>query len=164
LERRFLVSAVPGGVPVRTVDIVDRYIDGTRLRLRRETSVGEDGTGNSHYKLTQKVPSPDGGPGLITTIYLGPTEHRVLDGLPGAVLRKTRLSIPPFGVDIFAGPLEGLVLAEAEFSFPEEMSAFVPPRWVGPEVTSDGSFSGGSLVHATREALQRALAPYGLAD
>lgn len=59
-ERRFLVGAVPEGGSIRTVEIVDRYIDGTRIRLRAASTVEGEGKGSVHYKLTQKVPGPDG--------------------------------------------------------------------------------------------------------
>jgi hypothetical protein len=161
-ERRFLVDAVPDLAPTAVVDIVDRYLDGTRIRLRAATTVDGDRGGPVHYKLTQKQPAIDGGPGLLTTLYLDPIEYQLFDALPGAVLHKRRSSFPPFGVDIFNGALEGLVLAEAEFVSDEAMSAFVPPAWIGPEVTRDTAFSGGRLAHGTREDVHRALAAYGL--
>jgi CYTH domain-containing protein len=72
------------------------------------------------------------------------------------------LRIPPFRVDRFGGVLEGLVLAEAEFSSDEEMGAFVPPAWVVAEVIRDAAFSGGRLVWSSRYELRRALAAYGV--
>jgi hypothetical protein len=161
-ERRFLLKALPEHGSIRRVEIVDRYLDGSRVRLRAATTVDGEGAESVQYKLTQKLRAPDGGPGLITTFYLDPSEHRLFDSLPGAVLRKTRLSIPPFGVDSFRGALAGLVLAEIEFTSDEEMAAFGPPAWVGPEVTRDTSFSGGRLAHSTRDELRRALGVYGV--
>ena len=161
-ERRFLLDAVPMQAPIRTVEIVDRYLDGSRIRLRAQTTVGGEGPGPTTYKLTQKLPAPDGGPGLITSFYLDLAEYRLFDGLPGAVLRKTRYSIPPFGVDRFGNGLAGLVIAEAEFISDEEMTAFMPPPWVVAEVTLDPAFSGGCLVRSTREELRRAVAAYGV--
>jgi hypothetical protein len=161
-ERRFLLKAVPEHGSIRCVEIVDRYLDGSRVRLRAATTVDGKDAGSVQYKLTQKLPAPDGGPGLITTFYLDSTEHRLFDSLPGAVLRKTRLSIAPFGVDSFRGALAGLVLAEVEFISDEEMAAFGAPAWVGAEVTRDTSFSGGRLAHSTRDELRRALGMYGM--
>ncbi len=161
-ERRFLLAGVPSEPPVRVVEIVDRYLARSRIRLRIATTVEGDSRGTTQYKLTQKVPVPDGGPGFITTLYLDADEHRLFDALPGAVLRKTRLSIPPFGVDRFGGVLEGLVLAEAEFSSDEEMRAFVAPEWVVAEVTRDAAFTGGRMVCSSRYELGQALAAYGV--
>lgn len=114
-----------------------------RLRQMVET------VGNStrvFYKLTQKVPEPDGAPGLLSTIYLNEKEFSLLETLPAGILHKTRYSIPPFGVDVFDSPLSGLFLAEAEFDDDAAMDFFSPPTWVITEVTRDPRFTGGHLV------------------
>jgi hypothetical protein len=100
-ERRFLLAGIPPGEVVQTADVTDHYLLGTRLRLRRTIEVGPHGT-RTVYKFTQKVPALDGGPGLITTVYLNAAEYDRLAALSATVLRKTRLSIPPLGVDVFA--------------------------------------------------------------
>jgi CYTH domain-containing protein len=160
-ERRFLLGGPPREPGIRTVFITDRYIAGTRTRLRRAVE-GTDGAQRIVHKLTQKVPSPDRGPGLITTMYLNDDEYRALAVLPAAVLHKTRHSIPPFGVDYFDGPLKGLYLAEAEFTSDTEAAEFSPGPLVVAEVTHDHRFSGGYLASATREDIAVALAEYGL--
>ena len=116
-ERRFLLRVSPAEGVVKTTRIADRYLLGTRLRLRRAIeTVTVGGIGErTVYKLTQKVPAPDGGPGLITTLYLDAVEYAVLEQLPAATVHKTRLSVPPLGIDVFEDALAGLVLAEAEF-------------------------------------------------
>src|SRR5262249_55529080 len=111
-ERRFLLARVPDGPIEQIATITDRYWIGTRLRLRLTVEV-EGAITRTVYKLTQKVPAPDGGPGLITTTYLSEDEYARLALVPASVLRKTRHSIGPFGVDAFGAPLEGLFLAEA---------------------------------------------------
>ena len=76
LERRWLLRSVPSGVPIKVVEIEDRYLPGPGLRLRAMS--GADGT---TYKLTQKVPGVDGGPGTLTTIYLRAEQAASLHGL-----------------------------------------------------------------------------------
>lgn len=161
-ERRFLLTAVPDWPPLRRVEIVDRYLDGSRIRLRAATTVDGEGKGLVQYKLTQKLPPLEGGDRLITTLYLDGGEYRLFDKLPGPLLSKTRLSIAPFGVDVFHGPLAGLLLAEAEFSSDDQMTTFCPPDWLGPEVTEDTDFTGGRLARSGRADLRRALGQYGL--
>ncbi|MER6288416.1 hypothetical protein [Streptomyces sviceus] len=141
--------------------ITDRYLVGTRLRLRRAERPDVDGC---ELKLTQKVPADRAGAvqGLITNTYLSPAEYDLLASLPAAVLFKTRFSVPPLGVDVFDGPLQGLVLAEAEFTSDEEALAFVPPAECVAEVTDDARFTGGRLVGASREDLVAWLAEYGI--
>ena len=162
-ERRFLVAEFPsGGRPVRVTEIVDRYFPGTTLRLRRMIArVGEDAT--EICKLTQKVRSESGGAeqGLITTTYLSESEYELLARLPGDDLRKTRFSIRR-GVDVFAPPLDGLNLAEAEFATDEEMMEFRPPSYALTEVTSDHRLTGGYLARATRDEIASLLADYGV--
>ncbi len=156
-ERRFLFRAPPRGVVVRTVRIVDRYLPGTRLRLRAATEVDR-----TTYKLTQKVPAPDGGPGLITTLYLTPAEHALLSEVPAATLRKTRLSLPPLGVDVFEDELTGLVLGEAEFDDDDSMTGFPPPTEAIAEVTRDQRLSGGRLAMTSAAELAATLRAYGI--
>ncbi|HUN75696.1 MAG TPA: hypothetical protein VMU40_14365 [Steroidobacteraceae bacterium] len=144
-ERRFLLAVQPPGAVEKTARIVDRYLPGTRLRLRHmiETQGTQTAT---YYKLTQKVPAPEGGPGLISTAYLNADEYRLLASLPAVVLRKTRYSIPPFGVDAYEAPLNGLLLGEVEFEADDAMNAFNPPAWIRAEVTLDPRFTGGHLA------------------
>jgi CYTH domain-containing protein len=159
-ERRFVLERFPseaGVLPARR--IVDRYIDGTRLRLRHIS----DGDDSEVFKLTQKIPELMSGArrGLITTLYLSKQEFDVLAELPAKILSKTRYSVPPFGVDVFEGTLNGLILAEAEFDSAEAADAMTPPSFSLGEVTDDHRFSGGVLVAATRAELRQCLAEYG---
>lgn len=160
-ERRFLLAEPPAPSSVTATRVItDRYLRGTRLRLRRVDL--PDGV--RELKLTQKVPIPrlGGVQGLITNTYLSPTEYALLASLPAAVLSKTRFSVPPLGVDVFTGPLQGLVLGEAEFATDEEAQSFVPPAACVAEVTVDIRFTGGRLVEASREDVLDWLSDYGL--
>jgi hypothetical protein len=165
LERRFLFARVPTGTVLRRVLIEDRYLDGTRLRLRRMTdldSANRPGSGPAMYKLAQKIPAPDGSPGLITNIYLSKVEYEALAGVAAGALRKLRLSIPPLGVDVFEGELDGLVLGEAEFASEEEAAALASPPESLAEVTRDIRFTGGRLVTTSRAELRSTLAEFAI--
>jgi len=165
-ERRFLLRVSPAEGVVKTTRIADRYLLGTRLRLRRAIeTVTVGGIGErTVYKLTQKVPAPDGGPGLITTLYLDAVEYAVLEQLPAATVHKTRLSVPPLGIDVFEDALAGLVLAEAEFDDDESLESFIPPREAVAEVTQDQRLTGGNLAVTTKAEIEAVLADYGLFD
>ncbi len=161
LERRFLLERrLPGDV-VQTAQIIDRYLRGTRLRVR-ETIEQTASDARTAFKLTQKVPGVDGGPGLITTMYLDAAEHAALSRIPADVLRKTRLGIPPFGVDVFDAPLHGLVLAEVEFDTEEERRAFTPAIPFVAEITTDIRFTGGRLATASRAEVASDLLEFGI--
>jgi CYTH domain-containing protein len=161
-ERRFLLagSPPPQAVTARR-HITDRYLPGTRLRLRR---VDHLDSGDCVFKFTQKVPATRPGyiQGLITNTYLSAAEYDLLASLPAAVLSKTRLSVPPLSVDVFEPPLHGLVMADIEFSDENEAQTFIPPPAAVAEVTDDRRFTGGNLVHARRHDLLTWLADYGI--
>jgi CYTH domain-containing protein len=161
-ERRFLLAAAPSAsIAIDPRLITDRYLIGTRLRLRRIVHLE---SGVSEFKLTQKVPAGRPGPvrGLITNMYLSRPEHDRFATLPAAVLSKTRVSVPPLSIDIFGPPLHGLVLAEAEFATDDDASRFSPPRDCVAEVTDDVRFSGGRLARTPRYELLAWLAEYGI--
>jgi CYTH domain-containing protein len=161
IERRFLLAGVPDGAEISALhEIDDRYIDGTRMRLRRMARVA----GATQLKLTQKLPEPGGGArqGALTTLYLSEAEHAALARLPAAELRKSRLSIAPYGVDVFHGALAGLVLAEVEFASVEAAAALVHAAFCRAEVTADRRFTGGELVRATGEQVRTWAREYGV--
>jgi CYTH domain-containing protein len=161
-ERRFLLAGPPPAPAVTARRrITDRYLPGTRLRLRR---IDYPGSGDCEFKFTQKVPAGRPGfiQGLITSTYLSAAEYDLLASLPAAVLSKTRLSVPPLGIDVFEPPLHGLIMADIEFSTDREAQAFLPPPEAIAEVTDDPRFTGGSLVRARRHDLVAWLAEYGI--
>jgi CYTH domain-containing protein len=68
----------------------------------------------------------------------------------GRVLRKIRYRIPHGAhvveVDVFAGRLEGLVIAEVEFADADE--PFEKPAWLGEDVSDDFRLSNSALASA----------------
>lgn len=159
-ERRFLLERFPTVNAVRIRRITDCYIEGTTLRLREQSEEG----GPTIFKLTQKVPARATGAqeGLITSMYLTKDEFCVLAQLSAKKLSKTRHSVPPFGIDVFEGTLEGLLLGEAEFDSATAADALTLPSFIGAEVTGDNRFTGGRLVCASRQDIQAWLLEYGI--
>lgn len=155
-ERRFLLDAdPPPGKAARTIE--DRYLVGTRLRLRHVA-----GDGHEVFKLTQKVRVRDEDPSdlLITNLYLTEHEYAGLCCLPSKDISKTR-SVHPLGehdlvVDVFHGRLGGLRLAEVQLTDLDAKLAL--PAWVGHEITHDDRFSGGGLAFAADDELRALLA------
>jgi adenylate cyclase len=72
----------------------------------------------------------------------------------GRRVAKRRYEVPHEGltieIDVFDGPLSGIVTAEVEFDSEEASAAFEPPEWLGREVTGDPKYANESL--ATRGA------------
>lgn len=160
-ERRFLVGRFPERrLIVRVRRITDRYIEGTNLRLREQTEEGHP----ARFKLTQKIPAPAEAAqqGYITTMYLNRETHERLAELLAKTLTKVRYSVPPFGVDVFEGVLEGLILAEAEFDSAADADGLTIPDFVSHEVSRDPRFSGGALACASRQEVETWLAEYAV--
>ena len=160
-ERRFLVERLPDGLkPTRVRRIHDWYLDGTRLRLREQS----DDEGGRVLKLTQKIAAAGEGAqqGFLTSLYLNEDEFHTLATLPAKKLNKTRHSLPPFGIDLFEGELEGLLLAEAEFDSSVAEDRLTIPDFIGAEVSHDPRFTGGRLAGATRAEVRRWMLEYGI--
>jgi hypothetical protein len=160
-ERRWLLGGPPDLTEsIAEATITDLYFTGTRLRLRR--SEDRRGVAPTIYKLTQKVPGSSGGSGLITNIYLTAEEYELLARVEGDSIRKQRYGVPPYGIDVFSPPHDGLVLAEAEFTTDDEASSFASPTWALTEVTGDERFSGGRLACTGHDQLAALLASFGI--
>jgi CYTH domain-containing protein len=160
-ERRFLLDKFPQNAAVaRNQRITDRYIERTHLRLREQCQDG----GQKVFKLTQKIPARAAGAqqGFITTMYLSKQEFELLAVLPAGILRKTRYSMPPFGIDVFEGTLHGLLVAEVEFDSHGDADAFAAPPFAIAEVTDDDRFTGGRLVTASRAEIESWVSPHGI--
>jgi CYTH domain-containing protein len=140
-ERRFLVARVPDGV-VEVRQITDRYLTGSRLRLREV--VAADGAVTR--KLGQKV-RLGGGPEEIacTSIHLDDPEWELLSALPARTLRRTRHIVERDGVRLAVDRLEnGTLLAEIDDGDRDPRPA---PPWleVISEVSGDERWTGGAL-------------------
>jgi CYTH domain-containing protein len=142
LERRWLLDAVPDDV-VPKARIEDRYVDGTRLRVRRVALAD----GSVVWKFGQKVRVDEDDPSEVwlTNLYLDEAEYELLAALPGHDLVKERFDWPGTGcsVDVFA---DGLVLAEAERTDRAALDAVDAPPGAVREVTQDDRYSGGRLA------------------
>lgn len=132
--------------------IIDRYVVGTRLRLR---SIAHSVTGNVEFKFCKKYPSMDPVSGAIVNMYLSPEEYETLVALPAWVITKRRYQIASdgqvFGLNVFEDNLTGLVLCEAEAQSRAAILAMTFPPWAGREVTDDLFFTGGHLCTLSAE-------------
>jgi CYTH domain-containing protein len=163
-ERRFLVRELPADLfPADYQRILDRYIPGTRLRLRRiESPAGE----TLALKLTQKYPAQDGGADtVITNLYLSEAEYALLDVLDGLPLCKRRYAYQHgdyrYSIDVFEGQLLGLILCEIEADSSEMLAAVPIPPFAIREVTDDPFFTGGRLVTLTSAEIRGRLSEFG---
>jgi hypothetical protein len=133
-ERRFLLDALPDLADARVLRITDRYVHGTRMRLR----VVHEGD-SVVRKLGQKVPRSTS-TNEHTTLYLDEAEHALLQALPADELSKTRYVLDGWAFDEHP---TGLLLAETEDPG-EPWFPYVR------EVTEDLAFTGAVLARGAR--------------
>ncbi|MFZ2102042.1 MAG: hypothetical protein WAU86_15900, partial [Oricola sp.] len=97
----------------------------------------------------------------VVSVYLDDAEYRSLAVLPGNPLAKRRyrpdIDDIRIAVDVFEGPLAGLVLAEIEATPGDCLRISVLPAWVVREVTADRFFDGGNLARLTAAELAERL-------
>lgn len=163
-ERRFLVSPHEdwkSAVEPYSKTFEDKYLHGTRMRLRRLT---DSDTGRRLLKLTKKSESASPYFHTISRILLSPEEYEILEGLEGDPLKKVRYYHHDLGrvfsIDVFEGELDGLILCETEAEGFPELMAVQPPLYARHEVTEDPFFTGGNLCRASRAELLRKLSTF----
>ncbi|MBI4181803.1 MAG: hypothetical protein HY520_02445 [Candidatus Aenigmarchaeota archaeon] len=162
LERTFLAKALPPGLArCRSIGIVDLYVPREGhpvLRLRKR---------GDRYEITKKAPlrQEDCSRQEELTIPLSPPEFAALAASPGRRLEKIRYFYSWQGktleVDVFQGPLAGLVLVDAEFSTTAARDAFAMPPFCLAEVTQETAFAGGMLCGKRYADLHAPLARHG---
>ncbi|WP_445193028.1 hypothetical protein ACT009_03705 [Sphingomonas sp. Tas61C01] len=148
-ERRFLVDAerCPDLSGAPAIRIEDRYVIGTRFRLRRMTELG---SGRVVLKLAKKYDVADVLARPMVTAYLTDAEYSLFATMPGLPIEKVRYRVVEgsdvFGIDRFEGALAGLLMAEIECEDAKTLAAVTVPAWVTREVTNDAAYQGGSLA------------------
>ena len=145
IERKFLVKALPVDLDsFPRAEIHQGYLayePGNRqVRLRR--------CGDEHW-LTVKL--REGMARDEVTIALTASDFAVLWPLTeGRRLHKTRHRVPHEGltieVDVYHGRREGIVVAEVEFDNEERCRDFVPPAWLGKDVTLEPAYKNTTLA------------------
>jgi CYTH domain-containing protein len=154
-EQRWLLESVPSTSEV-VGHIVDRYVKGTSLRLRRI-----EGATSSIWKFTQKIRTKNHDPERVktTSIYLSEHEYELLVALPANIIEKRRSHVVcndrVVAVDEFLGRHQGLVLAELELGETDSMVATSLGAVL--DVTHDEKFSGGALANASDDELRTLL-------
>jgi CYTH domain-containing protein len=142
-ERRFLLARLPEGV-VGTKEIVDRYVTGTRLRLREARE--DDGT--VVRKLSHKVRLREGPAEVAcTNFYLDDQEWAALVALPARVLRKKRHMVHRDGLVVAVDEHgDGTLVAEID---DRDRPSQLVPGWLDilEDVSDDERWTGAALAH-----------------
>ena len=142
IERRFLVDKFPMGVNVSAKQNIKQYYISGGTEESRVRSVDGD------FYLTVKT-----GKGLSREEDELQVSKGMFDALATTsigMLDKARYIIhegaDKIELNVFNDGLSGLMLAEVEFKSKEDSTHFVPPSWMGKEVTEDQRYNGFSLA------------------
>ncbi|GLQ98253.1 hypothetical protein GCM10007863_26730 [Dyella mobilis] len=130
-------------LPYRTVE--DLYIEGTLLRLRKMTDL----SGAVVYKLCKKYGRGDSLANPITNIYLSEREYLSLAALLGSRVCKRRYGVAGGSIDVYPGA-DAVAIFEMDFRSESEAASYVPPDFVGDEVTDCAQYSGAVLASSRR--------------
>lgn len=144
-ERRYLLATLPEGV-TSSREILDRYVTGTRLRLREV----RENDGTVIRKLGHKVRLTEGRAEVAcTNFYLNDAEWTALLALPARLLRKKRHLIHRDGLLVAIDEHEDGTLV-AEIDDHESPSDFVP-EWldVVRDVSNDEDWTGARLARSS---------------
>lgn len=144
VERKFLVkdqawrNHVEASVGIRQFYLAGMKGRSVRIRIR------DNGTATLTLKFGGHGPERDE---YEYVIPLGEAEEMLRFAL-GHVIEKTRHHVRYAGrlyeIDVFAGDLAGLILAELET--PDDVPAGELPSWLGREVTDDAGYYNASLA------------------
>lgn len=149
IERRWSVDStlLPPLEGMPFLEIEDRYLAGTRMRLRRVTG----SQGPSVYKLCKKYGPTAPWVEPITNLYLTEREYEVLRDLHAKVVRKRRYRVEGGSLDIFEDGRAPVF--EIEFDSEGEARMYSPP---GFAVTERLEVTGtGEEVTASREVWEK---------
>src|SRR4030095_2727541 len=144
IEKKFLIKQPPAGWKRRASTRIEQgYLPvagkDLEIRLRRK--------GAEHF-ITVKSGRP--GCRKEEEVPISARVFRSLWPLTGAArIAKRRYKIPCNGrtieMDVYQGPHRGLMTAEVEFDSRRESHSFLPPKWLGREVTDKRQYANATL-------------------
>jgi adenylate cyclase len=146
IERKFLVPDPPADLDRHPSTAIEQgYLaiadDGTEVRIRRRDA-----------SATLTVKGAGGRSRVEEELDIEAERFERLWPLTeGRRIEKRRYEIPAgdgltIELDVYAGALDGLVVAEIEFASEEAADAFSGPTWLGSEVTDDRRYKNQRLA------------------
>jgi adenylate cyclase len=147
IERKFLLPAPPADLDRHPSSAIEQgylaiHDDGTEVRIRRRdgAAVLTIKSGGGLTRVEEELGLDEGAFERLWPLTAGrrieKVRHLVAADPPGLTIE----------VDVYAGDLGGLVVAEVEFESEADSAAFAPPSWLGREVTGDGRFKNQRLA------------------
>jgi adenylate cyclase len=147
IERKFLVEALPPDLERYPCTAIEQgYVtyseDGVEVRLRHK--------GDQYYETVKH-----GGALVRMELEIELTEGQFEALWPtteGKRLQKIRYKIPyedrVIELDVYRVTLEGLITADVEFDSIEQSQAFIPPDWLGTEITGHPKYRNRFLAES----------------
>jgi adenylate cyclase len=146
IERKFLLKQLPDGLTsYRHEEIEQGYLaiesGGIQVRLRKKGPVRSltFKRGNKNAREEREV-------------RLSAEQFDALwPATEGRRLTKIRYDVPwkehTIEIDIYTGRHDGVVVAEVEFADEKSCDDFVPPDWIGEDVTGKSRYSNVVMAH-----------------
>lgn len=142
IERKFLVDSLPSNLEQYTCHVIEQGYLCTApvVRIRRQDDT---------YILTYKSKGM-----LAREEYNLPLDEasyfHLRSKADGNLISKKRYVIPQedglkIELDIFEGSFQGIILAEVEFPTKEAAESYIPPSWLGKDVTFDPKYHNSYL-------------------
>jgi adenylate cyclase len=142
IERKFVLPGIPAEIEDAPAQPIQQgYLaitdGGIEVRLRRigDATVLTVKQGAGERRLEEEVEIPTASFAALWPL----TEGRRVEKRRYVVGGRIE-------VDVYAGRLEGLVVAEVEFESEQESAAFDAPTWLGREVTGDARYANQRLA------------------
>ncbi len=149
-HRLFLIEKLPEplGAASRHLQILDKYIEGTRIRLRQM----RDPYSNERTQILQKRIDPStGAESRSAEVHLDDHEYSLFDQFGGPEIRKNRyfheFDLVTYTFDVYLGRLQGLKLARADFETGDAARDLALPGFSVIEVTNEPFFAGEHLAN-----------------
>lgn len=141
IERKFLVKELPELTSYVCDEIQQGYLSDEE-RIRKQSDV---------YTHTIKKEFESGYREEIEKVITKEKYNELWPLTKGRRISKVRYLIPledelKIELDVFGGENKGLVLGEVEFDSREKAERFIPPTWLGKEVTKDKKYRNASLA------------------
>ena len=146
IERKFLVAEPPSDLERWPSTAIEQgYLaitdDRPEVRIRRRAGKAwlTVKSGSGRVRVEEEIEIDDG------------RFERLWPLTEGLRIEKTRYEIDGedghlIELDVYTGPLDGLVVAEVEFDSEEAAEAFAPPGWMGDDVTEDVRYKNQLLA------------------
>jgi adenylate cyclase len=143
IERKFLVERLPEGLAIDSEEEIDQgylALGEDEIRLRRRGSRHLITVKRGHGLARDEVEVPLGEESFEALWPL--TEGRRVE----KTRRTTKVDGGTLEIDVYKGPLAGLVTAEIEFPDLAAAEAFEPPSWLSRELTGEERYANSRLA------------------